>query len=141
MHHYPWTAYRYIKDRRGDKHNGECPFCQPEQRSRAVRTTDTMYLMPNRTKYDLFEGIPVIEHLMIIPKKHREAIVEFTKQERAEFADIIAEYESQGYHFLGRGVGTVSRSVQHQHTHLIKLSDKPTQVLLHIKKIHLLLAK
>jgi diadenosine tetraphosphate (Ap4A) HIT family hydrolase len=142
MHHYPWKTYKYLKNKRSDNRSGECPFCNIDQmNARAVRTTETMYVIPNRTKYDLFEGIPVLDHLMIVPKERRVFTKEFTPEERREMFNLIAEYETKGYHFFGRGINAVSRSVKHQHTHLIKVSERPVQVLLHIRSLRLLLGK
>jgi hypothetical protein len=47
---------------------------------------------------------------------------------------IISEYEAKGYNIYARGHGNVSRSVKHQHTHLIKLVDKPAKLILYAKK-------
>lgn len=98
-----------------------------------------MHLIPNRTKYDVFEGRCVIDHLMVIPKRHVETVADFTEAEKIDMMTIIGEYETKGYNIYARGAGSVSRSVAHQHTHLIKLVEKPMKYIVHMKKPYFLL--
>ena len=137
MHHYPWTAYRYAKGNRSDKRRGECPFCSEKQLDLAIETTETMYVIPNRTKYDLFEGLPVERHLLVIPKQHHSSLAEFAEAEQRELLAIVARYEAEGYHFFGHGVGAITRSVEHQHTHLIMPANNSlrTRTLRRIKQL------
>ena len=139
IHHYPSTMRRYVKARRLDKKAGGCSFCLNDLSSQIVRETSTLRIIKNRTKYDLFEAVPVTDHLMVVPKEHREQLVDFTDTERQELLDICAEYEVKGYHFFGRGYGAITRSVAHQHTHLIKITDKPKRAMLYIDRLRVLL--
>lgn len=97
-----------------------------------------MYVVPNRTKYDVFEGRRVLDHLMIIPVRHSETLADLTDKEKVDMMTIIGEYETKGYNVYARGVGSVSRSVTHQHTHLIKLEEKPMKYFVHLKKPYIL---
>lgn len=141
LHHKTSTMRKYIKANKSDKKDSRCPFCKPEVQATAVRTTDTLFIMPNRVPYEFFEGIYVEDHLMVITKEHRELLADFTKKEREELFDISADYEKQGYHVFARGSGATSRSVQHQHTHLIKLTKRRAKFMLHIEHGQILLAK
>jgi diadenosine tetraphosphate (Ap4A) HIT family hydrolase len=93
-----------------------------------------MRLVVIRTKYDIFEGRPVEDHLMIVPKRHIEAMSDMTDHEALDMIRLIGDYEARGYNIYARGVGSVSRSVAHQHTHLIKLKEKQTKLLFYLKK-------
>lgn len=97
--------------------------------------------MPNRTYYDVFEGLKVKDHLMIVPKRHVESIDDFTKDEKLEAMDIMGSYEKQGYGMYARGLGNAHRSVQHQHTHLIKLDHTRPRFILYLSWPYLLLHK
>jgi diadenosine tetraphosphate (Ap4A) HIT family hydrolase len=87
----------------------------------------------------MFEGRRVVDHLMVIPKRHVETIAEFSDQEKIDQMTVVGEYEAQGYNVYARGVGTISRSVKHQHTHLIKLVDKKSKAVVFLQKPYVLL--
>lgn len=98
-----------------------------------------MYIMPNRVSYDLFEERRVTDHLMVVPKRHVETLADFTKEENLDYMALIGKYEQQGYNVYARGVGSITRSVAHQHTHLIKLRDKKSSLIIFTRKPHFLL--
>jgi diadenosine tetraphosphate (Ap4A) HIT family hydrolase len=98
-----------------------------------------MYIIPNRVAYDMFEGRRVIDHLMVIPKRHVDTLQGFTDQEKVDHMTILGEYEAKGYNIYARGVGSVSRSVAHQHTHLIKMVQKKSKFILFVEAPHILI--
>jgi diadenosine tetraphosphate (Ap4A) HIT family hydrolase len=87
----------------------------------------------------MFEGRRVVDHLMVIPKRHVETVAEFSDQEKIDQMTVIGEYEAKGYNVYARGVGSVTRSVRHQHTHLIKLIDKRSKAVIYLKKPYVLI--
>jgi diadenosine tetraphosphate (Ap4A) HIT family hydrolase len=119
--------------------HSECTFCREDTQTSVLRQADTMFVIPNRVSYDMFEGRKVIDHVMVIPKRHLESIELFNDTEKIEAMSIIGEYEARGYNVYARGVGSVSRSVKHQHTHLIKLTDKPSRLIIYARKPYILL--
>lgn len=98
-----------------------------------------MYVVANRVAYDMFEDRKVTEHLMVIPKKHHESIQSFSNEEKCDAMDVMGEYESKGYSVYARGYGSATRSVAHQHTHLIKLVGEPSKVIIYARKPYILL--
>lgn len=143
MHHYRKTYKQgYNKLKTLDKQQEVCTYCNdPTFKKRTVKETDTMRLIYIRTKYDIFEGRPVEDHFMIVPKRHIESLGESTEQEKLELLMLVSEYEIKGFNVYMRGAGSVSRSVEHQHTHLIKLKEKRTKFLLYIAKPYHLLQR
>jgi diadenosine tetraphosphate (Ap4A) HIT family hydrolase len=142
MLHYSKTRRKYVKLNKGDRVHRECPFCEdPDLASRVIQETETMIVIPNRVSYDLFEGRKVVDHLMVLPKRHLELVADFTDQEQLELAKIIGEYEKKGYNIYARGWGSISRSVKHQHTHLIKLDNKIPSFSLFLRKPYVLIHK
>jgi diadenosine tetraphosphate (Ap4A) HIT family hydrolase len=140
MHHYRKNRQSYARLHKGDQRRGGCSFCTDDSLSgRVIRSTETMQLLPNRTYYDMFEGLHVLDHLMIIPKRHVETIDDFSREEKLEMMDLIGEYEKQGYSVYARGVGSVNRSVKHQHTHLIKLRNTRPKFVFFLRKPYFLL--
>lgn len=139
MLHYRKTKVKYNSHRKADKKVQACGFCDAEVSERHVLETQTVMVIPNRISYDMFEGRRVTEHLMVIPKQHRESFVDFTQQEQLETMQVIAKYETEGYNIYARGVGSISRSMKHQHTHLIKLSQQSSRAIFFIKRPYFLL--
>lgn len=143
MHHYRKTYKQgYDKLKALDSQQAGCTYCNdPTFEKRTVEQTDTMRLIYIRTKYDIFEGRPVQEHYMIVPKRHVETLNDFTDQEKIDMTTLAGKYEAKGFNVYMRGVKSVSRSVEHQHTHLIKLKEKRTKFLLYIAKPYHLLQR
>jgi hypothetical protein len=141
MHHFRKTIKQYRAYNAGDKAKSGCTLCLEVGSSAVIRETNTMFIIPNRVSYDVFEGRRVIDHLMVIPKHHRTTLADFTDEEMIDQMRLAGEYESQGYNVYARGVDSVSRSVDHQHTHLIKLSDKKPRVILFADKPQFLIHK
>lgn len=140
MLHYRKTKLTYNKHRKNDAIKPSCPFCSVAERGeRIVAENDTMFAIPNRTSYDMFEGRRVTDHIMVIPKAHRKGFGDFTEQERNDAMLLIGQYETEGYNVYARGVDSPSRSVEHQHTHLIKLQDKASKVIVFTKKPYVLI--
>jgi diadenosine tetraphosphate (Ap4A) HIT family hydrolase len=98
-----------------------------------------MYVIANRIAYDVFAGRRVTDHLMVIPKRHTESINDFTDQEKIDQMTIMGDYESRGYDVYARGVESVTRSVKHQHTHLIKMLDKRPKLVIFSERPHILI--
>jgi diadenosine tetraphosphate (Ap4A) HIT family hydrolase len=140
MYHYRKTRLTYSKHNANDVKLQECNFCR-DQSDKIVKENDTMYVIPNRVSYDMFESMRVLDHLMVIPKKHHETMATFDDNEMRDAMKIMGEYEAQGYNVYARGMGSVSRSVKHQHTHLLKLDNKPSNLVIYARKPYFMIAK
>ena len=140
MYHYRKTRTTYNKHNKADVTLQECTFCR-DQGDNVIAENDTMYVIPNRVSYDVFESMHVIDHLMVIPKKHHETMATFDDAEKLDAMRIMGEYEAQGYSVYGRGKGSASRSVKHQHTHLLKLDNKPSSLVIYARKPYFMIAK
>lgn len=142
MHHFRSKRRTYhslnIRDKR-QKRACSFPLCQGDPSQPIVAENDTMYIIENRATYDIFEGRRVLDHRMVIPKRHVETLADFTDQEKLDHMAIIGQYEKDGYNVYARGVGSVSRSVKHQHTHLIKLTNTQPKGIVFIKKPYFLM--
>lgn len=141
MHHYRKTKKRYVTYNAGDKAAEGCTLCKEVDGPKVTFENDTMFVIPNRVAYDMFEGRSVVDHLMVIPKRHLGSLQDFTDKEKLDQMTIVGDYESQGYNVYSRGVGSISRSVIHQHTHLIKLADKKPRIIFYAQKPHILINK
>lgn len=119
MNHYRSTKKLHTQ-RRG---RAGCPFCREDTLAEAIYKNKNVYVVPNLTKYDLWELHDVEEHLLVMPRRHVENLAELNKAEKEALMKVFADYEARGYSVYARGVGYVKRSVKHQHTHLIKVSN------------------
>ncbi len=141
MHHFPKTKKVYSSLNKASAKQGECTFCTSAKSEPNITENDTMYVVANRVAYDLFEGYRVAKHLMIIPKQHRVSIAEFTPQEAQDYISIAGQFEAKGYSVYARGADSPTRSVTHQHTHLIKLKGTAPKAIIYTAKPHILVAK
>lgn len=139
MHHYRKTRKRYATFNAGDRRSTGCTLCKEVDGDKVTYQNDTMFIIPNRVAYDMFEGRKVIDHLMVIPKHHRSSFAAFSEQEMIDHMKIVGQYEPDGYNVYSRGVGSISRSVDHQHTHLIKLADTKPRFVFFAEKPHILI--
>jgi diadenosine tetraphosphate (Ap4A) HIT family hydrolase len=137
MNHYRKTIHKYKRRQQSEG----CPFCKPDVVANAVFENELVYIVPNLTQYDLWELHDVEDHLLLIPKRHVEALGELGQDERLAIMDVAAEYEGNGYSIYARGVGFVKRSIKHQHTHLIKVSNKKPRLALFLRQPYFLFKK
>lgn len=140
MRHFRKTIQSYKSYNAEDKLAVGCTFCSDNNIPRVISENDTMFVMSNRVSYDMFAGQRVASHLMVISKRHVETLKDFTKNEKLDYMEIISEYEAQGYDIYARGVGSIARSVKHQHTHLIKLVKRSPNVFFFIQKPYFLIS-
>lgn len=121
------------------KHTG-CPFCDvgnkqlnPQPRT-TIKETEHMQVIKNMFPYSIWEHLNVEEHLLLVPKRHLSNMADLTSAERTDFMSIVCEFESEGYSNYTRSQHSVSRSLPHIHTHLIKTGTKIPRVSIAIKK-------
>ena len=117
-----------------------CPFCHPED-SETVYEAKNMRVIKNAFPYQFWEFMTVTNHLMIVPNRHVESLHEFTEPERAEFINLLADYQEQGYNVYAREHANAAKSVPHQHTHLIKTTTKLASFYFYLRKPYVLLRK
>jgi diadenosine tetraphosphate (Ap4A) HIT family hydrolase len=133
------TQKRYAKQQR----TAGCPFCEvdnpalnPERK--VFKETKHATIIANIYPYELWEMVPVEEHLLLVPKRHVGTLTELNAEERADIMNLMCEYETHGYSVYARGVGNVNRSLPHQHTHLIKTNGPKARGSLYLDKPYVL---
>lgn len=129
---------QYIQHRAGK--TNECDFCEFDISMDQVRKEyKHFWIVKNLFSYDMWDQLDVVEHLMIVPKRHVDSIAHFLDAESKEYFKTLAEYEQEGYSMYARAPQNISKSVTHQHTHLIKLGNKKKKAVFYIKKPHIVL--
>jgi diadenosine tetraphosphate (Ap4A) HIT family hydrolase len=116
----------------------DCSFCEDDFTARTVEETKHAVVVTNRVAYNLWELRTVIDHYMIVPKKHVHELQELSDEALADIVRLIAKYEAAGYNIYARAANNNQRSVHHQHTHLIKTANGRIRGSLFIKKPYFL---
>ena len=139
MYHYRRSRKVYAKHNKNDAHVEGCTFCIDETRVKAIDENEHAYIVRNRVSYDVFEGKEVLEHLLLVPKRHVESLAELKNDEKIAILDMMGKYEMDGYSVYARSVDSSTRSVKHQHTHLLKQKQSQARLLVYIKKPYTLI--
>lgn len=116
-----------------------CPFCNNQVE--IVKNANYFQVVKNGFPYDYWEFMNVTDHLMVIPKRHILSIAELNDEERSEWVSLIAEYENNGYNIYLREKENTTKSVPHQHTHLIKTSNEQAKLFVYARRPYLTFKK
>lgn len=135
MYHYRNTRKKYAAHPKPVT----CDFCNPDDmKPRIVFESSHCFVIPNRVFYDVWELRDVIDHLMVIPKVHAMTLQELSSEAKLDLINVISKYESEDYNIYARTPNSATRSVVHQHTHLIKTKNEFSNGALMLKKPYLL---
>lgn len=116
---------RYKKARHLEK---DCPFCGSVA-DRLVKKTKYFYIIKNIYGYDLWDRRKVVEHLLIIPKKHQIDLKKITGEAAIEYTKLLTNYIDKGYDVYTRTTNAQTKSQTHFHTHLIKATGKLARIV------------
>ena len=129
--------YKYVA-----KHKvADCDFCEYHDSPEVVKEYPQFLVIPNLFPYTVWDGVNVLDHMMLIPKRHVTSMSNFTEEESLEHTKLLGHYEDQGYSVYARSHMNNLKSVPHQHTHLIKTGSKQKRVMLFVSKPHVLISR
>ena len=129
-------AVAYLKYSTGIRK--DCVFCEISHESEQQLSESKYFrVIHNIFPYTVWDNQSVEDHLMLIPKMHTETLADLPASAALEFVKLISQYESAGYGIWARPPKSTAKSVPHQHTHLIKLSNKQIKGVVFITKPHL----
>lgn len=121
----PSTVKAYQQHKQSLPKDLTCEFCTfDEKYAYFVRDYGTFQVIENRFPYAMWDNWLVDAHLMLVPKRHIHDLKEFTAEESADFLKALVEYDELGYCIWIRDQTAKGRTVPHQHTHFIKISNK-----------------
>ena len=124
----------YAKHTKAAKKADACQFCEIDQSyPQFVNKGQHFKIIQNIFPYDVWDGMRVSEHLLLIPTTHTENLGTLEPAAKLEFVELISKYEVQGYDVYARSLSVV-RSVPHQHTHLIKTTGKTIRGTVYLKR-------
>lgn len=102
-----------------------CPFCQINQNfNEIIEENATMRVLTNAFKYEIWDNCIVLDHLMVVPKRHTNSLGGFNFDESIDHIELLEKYDQLGYSVYGRASTNKQKSVAHQHTHLFKLDTE-----------------
>jgi diadenosine tetraphosphate (Ap4A) HIT family hydrolase len=110
-----------------------CPFCELDDR-KVYKDGPHCMVVANLHPYEFWDMHNVVEHVLLIPKRHVESLDELSDEEKLEVMSTMAEYEAQGYSVYWRSQTNGARTVPHQHTHLIKVDNSHTRFSVYSEK-------
>jgi diadenosine tetraphosphate (Ap4A) HIT family hydrolase len=102
-----------------------------------LEETKSFKLIRNRFAYSYWDLQSVADHIMIVPKKHTDTLNNMSSEEAVEFMGILGSYESRGYNIWAQAPQSKTKTVVHQHTHLIKPGKKTYKFLFYLKRPYL----
>lgn len=120
-----------------------CDFCQTASDIHAtvIKDMPDFWIINARFPYQIWDGCTVVEHLLLVPKRHVTSVHELTDDEKKSYVDMIGEYEDKGYVVYSRSPRAHTKSMVHHHTHFIKLNATRVQTMVYHKKPHVLIYK
>jgi diadenosine tetraphosphate (Ap4A) HIT family hydrolase len=112
---------KYGKHLRATRNSVDCPFCSITSSSKQLISESQHFkVIYNIFPYNKWDYSNVTEHLLLIPKQHTDNLGTLPPAAMQEFVELISKYESIGYDIFARSPHSKSKTVKHQHTHLIK---------------------
>lgn len=108
-----------------------CEFCLIDASDKNfLHETTHFKVIQNMLPYTFWDDHKVQEHLLVIPKQHTDTLSELPEAWAAEYVRLVTRYEKDGYNIYARPPKAKTKSVTHQHTHLIKISDDKAKIVL-----------
>lgn len=112
-----------------------CAFCAIDSKDKQfISQTKHLKVIHNIFPYSIWDNQTVRDHLMVVPKDHVHTLANLGHEALLELAKVISKYEREGYCIYARPSGSVLKSIPHQHTHLLKLSNRRIKALLYMFK-------
>lgn len=134
--HIAYEQYRKTLDK------NQCQFCTFSLEDQHVlHELKAFWIVKNIFPYDIWDNSSVVNHLMLVPKRHIDSIAHFDHYEREEYVEVLAKYEGQGFSIYARAPGNIIKSVVHQHTHLIKIDNSIKKFMLFSSRPRFLITK
>lgn len=118
-----------------------CDFCAYNESSEVVAEHIQFLVIKNMFPYTVWDGMNVLDHLMLIPRRHITSLSELTADESKEYMELLGSYEDAGYSAYSRSHKNNMKTVPHQHTHLLKTGSKQKKLMVFVRKPHVLISR
>lgn len=126
---------RLYRQHRKDYIDSECPFCLIKKLdAQYVEETKNLKVIRNHFPYSIWDGQGVVDHLMIVPKRHTDKLGSLSLEAAGEYISLVDKYELDGYNVYARAPGSNVKSIVHHHTHLIRLDGETRRFIFLLRK-------
>lgn len=126
---------KYMRQRKKQGKDDDCIFCEVVPGfPQFVKELKHFKIIRNIFMYSSWDGQAVSEHLLLVPHKHVNSLAHLSKAAALEYFDTVTAYEEKGYHVYARGSGTSTKTIVHQHTHLIRPAGKHHKLVIFLAK-------
>lgn len=98
-------------------------------------------IIKNRFNYSYWDEQDVEHQVMLVPKMHTKSIRKLPIAAASEFLDYIGKYEDLGYNVYARSPDSTTKTVPHQHTHLIKTNGVRKKLIFYTRKPFMLFTR
>lgn len=118
----------------------KCAFCNfdTDQPDDIIEQTELFTIVACMFSYDVWDSYPITEHLLLVPRRHVLSIHDYTPDEQRAYMELLMKYDKNGYTTYARSHADKTKSVPHQHTHLLKLGETPVRHMYYSRKPHVL---
>ncbi len=131
--------YRKLKKRQP---SDVCNFCKiTPGHDEFIEEGQYFKIITNRFHYSYWDEQAVQHQVMLVPKDHIDSISKLPVAAAKEFLDYIGKYEERGYSVYARPPQSVTKTITHQHTHLIKTDGKRKKLIVYSRKPFLLFTR
>lgn len=141
----PSNERQYIEHRakKANSQTNTCVFCDivSDHANQVIDETKHCLVIKNLFSYDIWDGCGVEEQFMIIPKRHVASLGELSPEEKIDYMGLEAKYEENGYSLYARSPGNKTKSVTHQHMHLMKIDNVRKKWAIYLRRPHVLWMK
>jgi len=125
----------YKDHRKKSKNSTICQFCEiHEGNPELIEMTKSLKVITNRFPYSQWDSQGVVDHLMIVPKKHLDSLNDLSLEEAHEYLQLVSVFEKRGYNIYARAPVSNRKTIVHQHTHLLKLDGISKKILVYMSK-------
>lgn len=116
---------QYQRLKKNRPKSDDCSFCLITQGHEEFIEEGAFFkIITNRFHYSYWDEQEVQHQVMLVPKEHIDSISKLPLKAAEEFLEYISKYEEQGYSVYARPPQSVTKTITHQHTHLIKTDGK-----------------
>lgn len=131
---------RYAAHRRSQPATDACTFCQlqTEPDGQVLAESEHCLVISNLFPYSVWDTCGVSEHMMVIPKRHVASLAELDDAERLDYVNLVSKYEADGYSLYARSPGNATKTITHQHMHLMQIDNRRKKWLFFLRKPHIL---
>lgn len=136
------TEIQYRKSKKQRPSAQGCAFCVIEPgHEEFVEAGKHFKIIKNRYNYSYWDEQDVDHQIMLVPIVHTETIRNLPVEAAAEFLEYIGKYEDAGYNIYARSPDSATKTVPHQHTHLIKTNGKRKKLIVYSRKPFLIFTR